>query len=346
MRSAGTRWIVALAVGIGLIGVVLKAGDYFGGAPETSSTTAKHAAPGTPEDARTAPGTPAPVAAAARAPRNDVGGSPAAAPTPEVAEPLDSVHALVGEPAARGRLGEAAAKNRRSAVAAGPRARRRATALAAVESEGATPRPGHGPSGNGPSGTGAVLPGANPGERAAAPPPPPEASGIVFDSGDASYPTDGQVAVANLKGVGAGTVSFWLQPQWSEGNQDDAAFIELGDSLRIMKNVSFMRFEALSDGVVTSGVGAPITDWKDGEWHQVTATWQGDQMTLYFDGNLVSRAQRVAPITFMDDAQMFVGSSYPEGRPVAPGVMGQIGLENHPLTPSEVQARFLKTIGR
>jgi hypothetical protein len=97
---------------------------------------------------------------------------------------------------------------------------------------------------------------------------------------------------------------------------------------------------------VASGVGAPITEWKDGEWHQVTVTWETGQLALYLDGQLVSRAQHVPPVEFGDDAQMFVGSAYPPSRPVAPGVIGQVGLENRSLSPSEVQARFLKTLGQ
>jgi hypothetical protein len=339
MRSTVTRWVVAGAVGLGLIGLSFKAADLFGPAEKPLPVTANRTPPGTPEPGR--PDEPR-APQAARAPSAD--GNTAAAPETgprEVTEPLDTVHALVGQPASRARLGSAAAARRRSAIAAGPRARRRSTAVAALEGESDQPR---GPQGQ--TGSGAILPGANPGERASTTPPPPDADPIVFDSGDASYPTDAQVAVADLKGVHAGTVSFWLQPQWAEGNQDDAAFVELGDGLRVVKNVNFMRFEALKEGEVTSGVGAPITAWKDGEWHQVTATWQGDQLALYLDGNLVSRQQRVPTIDLGDNAQLFVGSSYPAGRPVAPGVIGMVGLESRPLSPAEVQARFLKTLGQ
>jgi hypothetical protein len=339
MRSAVTRWVVASAVGLGLIGLSFKAADLFGPAEAPLPVIANRTSPGTPEE----PGAPQ-TARAPSAEGNTAGGNTATAPETgprEIAEPLDTVHALVGQPASRTRLGSAAAAKRRSAIAAGPRARRRSTAVAALD-DGESERL-RGPQGQ--SGSGAILPGSNPGERASTKPTP-EPDGIVFESGDASYPTDTQVAVADLTGVRAGTVSFWLQPQWAEGNQDDAAFIELGDGLRVVKNVNFMRFEALKEGEVTSGVGAPITEWKDGEWHQVTATWQGDQLALYLDGNLVSRQQRLPPVELGDNAQLFVGSSYPVGRPVAPGVIGMVGLENRPLSPSEVQARFLKTLGQ
>jgi hypothetical protein len=260
-----------------------------------------------------------------------------------VAEPLDTVHALMPKTATRAKIGSANAKNRRSAVAAGPRARRRSSALAAREAGSSDRDASNEP--RGPSGTGAILPGENPDERA--PTPPAEEDDVVFDSGDEAYQTDTQVAVADLTGVRSGTVSLWLQPQWAEGSQDDAALVSLGDQLQLVKNVNFLRFEALGEGgKVASGVGAPITDWRDGEWHQVTVTWESGQLALYLDGQLVSRQHNSQPVEFGDKAQMLIGSSYPPSRPVAPGVIGQVGLENRSLSPSEVQARFLKTLGQ
>jgi hypothetical protein len=334
MRSSAMRWVVGGAVALCLIGLSFKAADLFGPAPPSATVDGTASVP-TASRSPASPPTPAVPPSPAT---GDAGAAPAAdaGGQHEIAEPLDTVHALVGDPAPRTRLGSAAAKNRRSAVGAGPRARRKSTPRAAYEADLRGPL--------GPSGSGAILPGAAPGERAA-PGVSDAPDGIVFDSGDTAYATDKKVAVADVQGVAAGTVSFWLQPQWDQGNQDDAAFIAIGDALQVVKNVDYLRFEALKGGTVTSGVGAPIAAWKDGEWHQVAATWEGDQLALYFDGNLVSRQQRVPPIQLADNAQLFVGSSYPAGRPVAPGVIGQVGLENHPLSPRDVQQRFLKTIG-
>jgi len=336
MRSSVTRWVVAGAVGFGLIGLAFKAADLVGPDEMRPSESPRDTAPRTPERL----GAAGSEGERERAASASAGGADApGAGAPEIAEPLDTVHALVPQPAKRARVGSAAAKNRRSAVAAGPRARRRSTPLAAHD-ESDRPRGLHEP-----AGSGAILPGENPGERAPAEPVP-DVDDVIFDSGDVAYRTDAQVAVADLTGVRAGTVSFWLQPQWAEGNQDDADFIALGDNLQVVKNVNFIRFEALDGDKVTAGVGAPITEWKDGEWHQVTATWQGDQLALYLDGQLVSRQQRLPPVQLADNAQMLVGSSYPPGRPVAPAALGQVGLENRPLSPGEVQARFLKTLGQ
>src|SRR5206468_2121935 len=81
--------------------------------------------------------------------------------------------------------------------------------------------------------------------------------------------------------------------------------------------------EAAEDGGL-GGLGAPIDAWKAGEWHQITATWNGSEMTLYLDGQFVSRTVHDAPVEIPPDAKLFLGSDFPEGRPVAPGTIGQV----------------------
>src|SRR5262249_15611108 len=107
------------------------------------------------------------------------------------------------------------------------------------------------------------------------------------------YPTGTESTVddvPNLSGA-SGTISLWLQPQWGDRNQDDATLIRFGDGrVRLMKNVSFLRFEIVDQAGGTSGVGAPIGNWQPGEWHQVVATWDGGGIVLYVDG-----AQGMAP---------------------------------------------------
>src|SRR2546426_169274 len=86
---------------------------------------------------------------------------------------------------------------------------------------------------------------------------------------DASDPTGSQVEIGAIREIAGsgGTMSFWLQPGWEAGNQDDATLLQLGDSrVGVVKNGDYLRFEVADDGGITSGIGAPITDWKQGEW--------------------------------------------------------------------------------
>jgi hypothetical protein len=180
------------------------------------------------------------------------------------------------------------------------------------------------------------------------PPPPPTRSDVAFQSEDtAQYPTGNQVEIPDLEKLAghAGTVSFWLQPQWQEGNQDDAAFIDVaGGRLQVIKNVNFVRFEFTDDQGLKGGVGAPITEWKAGEWHQVTATWSGNQRTLYLDGQLVSQGSG-GPVSLKADTTLAIGSDFPVSRPVAPGVIGGVDVYDRPLGPSEVTHGFTQAIG-
>jgi hypothetical protein len=177
----------------------------------------------------------------------------------------------------------------------------------------------------------------------------PTPTDIAFDSGDAQYQTDARVEVPDVGKVAgtAGTLSFWLQPGWQEGNQDDATLMELGDGrLQVIKNVGFLRFEFLDDGGNKGGVGAPIGDWKAGEWHQVTTTWDGRQYALYVDGQLVSQTLHEGRVDLPRDAKLYIGSNFPEGRPVAPGTIGSVGLHNRPLGPAEVARDFTAVVGK
>jgi hypothetical protein len=170
----------------------------------------------------------------------------------------------------------------------------------------------------------------------------PQIPGVVFTSDDGKqYATTEPVDLPDSDDFSrdTGSVNFFLEPGWEGDNQDDADFIDLGDGgLRVVKNVNFLRFEYIDSNGVEGGVGAEISDWKVGDPHQVTATWDGSNMNLYLDGKLVS--QRPNPGLQRNDEKgpVILGSAYPADRPIAPGVMSQVQLFNRPLDPSEIVA--------
>ena len=149
--------------------------------------------------------------------------------------------------------------------------------------------------------------------------------------------------LARALGGPSGSVSFWFQPQWSAGNQDDASFLEIADGrLRVLKNVDFLRFELVDDDGVEHGLGAPITDWKPGEWHQIAVTWDGGTAQLYVDGALVREAVVEASVVLPEQPRMLVGSDYPEYRPAAAGIVGGVEADGRALSPDEVRQRFVQ----
>ena len=158
------------------------------------------------------------------------------------------------------------------------------------------------------------------------------------------FPTTTPVDASELaQGLGGsrGSVSFWFQPRWNEDNQDDASFLEIADgSVRIVKNVDYLRLEFVDEDGIEHGLGAPISDWTPGEWHQVAGSWDGLTVALYFDGGLVRQAEIDAPLVLPDGPRMRLGSDFPDYRPVAAGVVGGVRVNDRPLSSDEVRKRF------
>jgi hypothetical protein len=208
---------------------------------------------------------------------------------------------------------------------------------------GGTDRGGGGSRAGGTTGTPGTPEQRAQAEQPAAPQP------AVFDSGEEAYATATQVEVPEIGKIasGAGTLSFWLQPQWGDGNQDDATLLEVGDGrLQVVKNVNYLRFEFVDDAGTPGGLGVPITEWKLGEWHQVTTTWSGNTFSLYVDGQLVSQTMQDGPFQLPPEAALRIGSNYPANRPVAPGYIGRIDVRGRPLGPNEIARRYTAVTGQ
>lgn len=170
-------------------------------------------------------------------------------------------------------------------------------------------------------------------------PKPKPANGFVPDEVDFSLNGRTDVPEAGYVGGAQGSMSLWLQPEWAAGNQDDATLAQLGDVLQLVKNVNYLRFELHhEEGML--GVGAPVTEWQPGDWHLVTATWNGNEISLFLDGQLVNTTKQSIQIDLPRETTMSVGSDFPESRPVAPGMIGRVGLWRRPLAADEIAAYY------
>jgi len=178
---------------------------------------------------------------------------------------------------------------------------------------------------------------------------------VAFHSGDAVLPTGGQVAIpVDGKVQHEGSLSLMVQPGWEHDNADDATLVQLGDEMRLTKNVHFLRLEgvgddtgdgprgravgATGDGAGANGVGVPISDWNPGEWHHVTATWSEDTMSLYVDGELVGRKPRQGRSDAPAESELLVGTDASDSKPVPPGLIGRVALRGRVLGDDEVAA--------
>ena len=141
-----------------------------------------------------------------------------------------------------------------------------------------------------------------------------------------------------------GTFSFWLNPVWDATSQDDASFVTVADGkLRIVKNVTFLRFETVDASGQGDGIGFRITDWQPGEWHFITATWDAGVIALYVDGALVGQ-KYIPALDIPADSSVFVGSLFPPGRPIAPGMMSTFRFRGRLLTPGAIGREFETTV--
>ncbi|MCX8071880.1 MAG: LamG domain-containing protein [Candidatus Binatia bacterium] len=169
--------------------------------------------------------------------------------------------------------------------------------------------------------------------------PPPE---VVFEGGkDQRFVTETQVQLENAGKIAgdAGTMAFWLKPDWEPSDQNDAVFVQIGEgqqAIRVAKNVNFLRFEYFDSNGRELGVGVPIDEWKPGEWHQVSATWVQGRLQLFVDGKPVSQNTFDIPPSLGEEPKAYVGSKLPSGTPAA-GEMVDVRILNRPLQPNEIQ---------
>src|SRR2546428_11324136 len=118
--------------------------------------------------------------------------------------------------------------------------------------------------------------------------------------------------------------------------RDDASLVDSADGqLQLLKNVNFLRLEFTDVEGGTHGVGAPITDWKPGEWHQVAGSWDVNVVQLYLDGQLVRETSIGSVLLLPEKARLRLGSAFPPNRPTAPGLVGGLELPARPPSPGE-----------
>lgn len=135
---------------------------------------------------------------------------------------------------------------------------------------------------------------------------------IVYDGGgERVFATDSEVEIGEAGNInpGAGTVAFWLKPQWEANSADGGTFVRLGENgLQIAKDGDLLRFSFVDDTGAVQGGTAEIGEWQPEEWHYITATWQGGALALYIDGGQIFINQGIATPR-LDGATVRVGAS-------------------------------------
>jgi DNA-binding beta-propeller fold protein YncE len=134
---------------------------------------------------------------------------------------------------------------------------------------------------------------------------------LVDDTDTLTYTTAG-----NLNRT-AGSIEFWLRPNWPGDDMQSYTFFEVGNEwfnrMRVMKdganNLRFMVWDSTTE----YGVAHNVDDWQAGEWHHIAATWQGTDIGLHVDGTQVASESNAHPPDTLS-AEMYVGSASREGQ--------------------------------
>jgi hypothetical protein len=167
---------------------------------------------------------------------------------------------------------------------------------------------------------------------------------MVFDSGAGTHfdvTKQIEVADANSLSPAAGALSFWMRPDWDEGNHDDATFVQLGDSgIFVTKVGDSLRFEITDDTGVEQSLDFPISSWDRGHWRYIAATWDDGVYALYVDGKLIAEQSFANPPDFQPDTPVYVGTDAPADTAVAPAVVNRVKLLDRTVDPGEIAAAF------
>jgi hypothetical protein len=166
----------------------------------------------------------------------------------------------------------------------------------------------------------------------------------VFDSTPGThFEVQKQIELAEANGMGsaAGALSFWMRPDWDDGNHDDATFVQLGDSgIFVTKVGDSLRFEFIDETGSEQSLDFPISSWKRGHWRFIVATWDSGTYALYVDGKLIAEQSLTNLPDFQQETRVYVGTDAAANTAVAPAVVNRVKVLNRGVDPGEVAAAF------
>jgi hypothetical protein len=169
---------------------------------------------------------------------------------------------------------------------------------------------------------------------------------VVYDGGDRVFDTNSRQQITDRRQISgdAGTISFWAQPQWENGNEDRASFVQIGENgLRLVKDGNFLRFEYTNaHGDNELGGIADVSNWPQGEWRYIAATWQNGALALYVDGQRMRLTTPSEPPPAQSDPRLYVGSVTADGMQAAPATLTNLEVAKIARKPIEIQAAAQK----
>ncbi|NCF85099.1 MAG: hypothetical protein GWQ08_06145 [Verrucomicrobiaceae bacterium] len=176
----------------------------------------------------------------------------------------------------------------------------------------------------------------------------------ILGKGVALNPFDGWIAFGDdprLRPTTGLTVSAWVNPLSFEEWGGSASFIhdtgatEAGYSLHTRSNGRFGWGVASGDSGVIQYLTRP-TGYAPDSWYQVVGTYDGSEITLYVNGQEVSRQAHTGPIDWepLPVEGFIVGSYLDDNEDLRyDGQITQIGVWRKALTTEEIRNLFIET---
>ena len=184
------------------------------------------------------------------------------------------------------------------------------------------------------------------------------AQGLVGPAGHVGSP--GYVHYSKTDNVlaTAGTIEFWIRPDWNGNEFTTRAFFEVGDNFNDGTLLSIdggnnLRFIQWGDDPETptvehnveKGLAVSGAAWTAGNWYHVAATWNGASrtMTFYVNGQSVSSRLDGVSISDFSTAHLTVGAET-HGGTSAEAAFDELRVSGRALTADEIEADFLAGI--
>jgi hypothetical protein len=152
----------------------------------------------------------------------------------------------------------------------------------------------------------------------------------------------------------AGTVEFWIRPDWNGNEGRNHTFFKVGTSfgnsmLLSIDGANNLRFIQQGDNPATQttevnverGVGTSGAYWIAGQWHHVAATWDSttQQYALYIDGRLIDQRSDGVRISSFSTTSLAIGAET-NGTLPAEAAFDEFRISNRARSAAEIAQSF------
>ncbi|KKQ25362.1 MAG: hypothetical protein US39_C0008G0025 [Microgenomates group bacterium GW2011_GWC1_37_12b] len=142
-----------------------------------------------------------------------------------------------------------------------------------------------------------------------------------------------------LSGSSNFTVSTWIRPDFDQNHTNFRYVFTNGSRVTLTYVPSLHDWRFLIRNGSQKFVDTQATAWVSGTWHLLTATYDGAEMKIYWDGNLSGTKATTGSIV-ADSGATYLGASIIRSDKFD-GAIDELNIYDHALSASEVSSLFL-----